>query len=77
MPYLIIVPPHIQNQIRKMHPLLKSRIRASLDSIAINPNQAKLLKDELEGLYSYRMSRYRIIYSIVEKTFKNFIIFSF
>jgi addiction module RelE/StbE family toxin len=35
--------------------------------IAVNPYDGKKLKGKYSGLYSYRISDYRIIYEIVEK----------
>ena len=64
MPYKVIIPPHVQKQIAKFHPALKQKIRAALDDLAIDPHQGKALKEDLVGLYSYRVTRYRIIYSI-------------
>ncbi len=40
------------------------RIRKALCSIAEDPYQGKPLKFELKGLWSYRVSTYRIIYTI-------------
>jgi len=53
--------------IRGCHPQLKSKIRAGLKYIVIEPEVGKSLKDELEGLRSYRISRFRIIYRISSK----------
>ena len=50
--------------IRGMHPNLKRRIKASLNIILSNPSEGKALKDELSGLRSFRVSRFRIIYRI-------------
>lgn len=64
MRYKIIIPPEIENAILKLHPLLKRKIRAALDSLAEDPQQGKPLTRELSGLYSFRVSRYRIVYRI-------------
>ena len=64
MPYRILIPPHVEQQIVKLHPHLKKKIRSALDDLANDPFQGKPLKEELAGLYSYRVARYRIIYSI-------------
>ena len=50
--------------IRGCHPQLKRKFRAGLRHILIEPEVGKSLKDELEGLRSYRISRFRIIYRI-------------
>jgi len=50
--------------IRKMHPDLKKRVRLALDEILLNPDAGKLLKHDLNGMRSYRVGRFRVIYKI-------------
>lgn len=64
MSYKVIIPPDVKKQIAKFHPALKQKIRATLDDLALDPYQGKALKEDLAGLYSCRVTRYRIIYSI-------------
>jgi len=61
------VPGEIVAFIRGCHPQLKRKIRAGLQHIVTEPESGKSLKDELEGLKSYRISRFRIIYRISSK----------
>jgi mRNA interferase RelE/StbE len=61
------VPDEILSLIRGCHPQLKRKIRAGLKHIVIEPEVGKSLKDELEGLRSYRISRFRVIYCISSK----------
>jgi len=61
------VPVKIVTLIRGCHPKLKRKIRAGLQHIVTEPESGKSLKDELEGLKSYRISRFRIIYRISSK----------
>ncbi|MGD9057551.1 MAG: type II toxin-antitoxin system RelE/ParE family toxin [Desulfobacterales bacterium] len=61
------VPVDIVGFIRGCHPQLKRKIRAGLQHIVTEPESGKSLKDELEGLKSYRISRFRIIYRISSK----------
>ena len=61
------VPLEIVTFIRGCHPKLKRKIRAGLQLILTEPESGKSLKDELEGLKSYRISRFRIIYRISSK----------
>ena len=53
--------------IRGCHPQLKRKIRAGLQHIVTEPESGKSLKDELGGLKSYRISRFRIIYRMSSK----------
>ena len=64
--YKLRVPDHLAEFIRGLHPELKRKIKGSLKSIATEPNSGKPLKEELEGLRSFRVSRFRIIYQIAE-----------
>jgi len=58
------VPDDVAELVRKMHPDLKKKIKASLQIILYNPETGKALKGELEGLRSFRVSRFRIVYRI-------------
>jgi mRNA interferase RelE/StbE len=62
-----MVPDGISKLIRKMHPHLKKRVKASLKTILSDPSSGKLLKDELAGLQSYRVGSFRIIYRVSEE----------
>jgi mRNA interferase RelE/StbE len=54
----------VANLLCTLHPKLKKKVRASLKAILSEPESGKELKDELEGLKSFRVSRFRIIYRI-------------
>ena len=62
----LIVPVEIEQLIRKMHPDWKRKLRASLDLIVSKPDSGKALFDELDGLRSFRVSSFRIIYRIAD-----------
>lgn len=61
------VPVEIVAFIRGCHPQLKRKIRAGLKHIVNEPESGKFLKEELKGLRSYRISRFRIIYRLSSK----------
>lgn len=63
--YLLRVPEALILLIRNLHPLIKADIRSALYFLVKNPNSGKALKEELHGLRSYRVKRYRVIYRIV------------
>jgi mRNA interferase RelE/StbE len=50
--------------LRGLHPELKRKIRAGLDAIREDPVAGKELHDDLTGLRSFRVGRFRIIYRI-------------
>ncbi|MEW6377451.1 MAG: type II toxin-antitoxin system RelE/ParE family toxin [Thermodesulfobacteriota bacterium] len=62
--YKLVVPGHIRELIRTMHPSLKKKIKSSLKMILSDPYLGKALLDELAGLRSFRVSSFRIIYKI-------------
>jgi len=64
IPRTLRVPDEIVALIRGCHPQLKKKNRAGLRHIMAEPDSGKSLKDELEGLKSCRISRFRIIYRI-------------
>jgi mRNA interferase RelE/StbE len=48
--------------IRGMHPGLKKKVRASLEIILSDPTSGKALRDDLTGLRSFEIGRFRIVY---------------
>ncbi len=65
--YKLLVPDNTADLIRTMHPYLKKKVRASLKIILSDPMSGKALKDELFGLRSFRVSKFRIIYRLSKK----------
>jgi mRNA-degrading endonuclease RelE of RelBE toxin-antitoxin system len=47
-----------------MHPTIKKKIKAGLKAIMEAPDTGKILRDELAGLRSMRVSKLRIIYRV-------------
>ena len=62
--YKLVIPDGVAELIRGLHPHLKQKIKVSLKIIFTNPHAGKALKDELEGMRSFRVSRLRIIYRV-------------
>jgi mRNA interferase RelE/StbE len=65
--YKLRVPDDIASLIRGMHPLLKRRIKSALKEICNDPRSGSALKEELSGLRSFRIKRFRIIYKVSSK----------
>jgi len=65
--YKLLVPDNTADLIRTMHPHLKKKVRASLKIILSDLLSGKALKDELLGLRSFRVSKFRIIYRLSKK----------
>jgi len=52
--------------LRHLHPDLKRSVRKALDDLASDPFLGKPLQDELAGLWSLPVARYRLIYPVDE-----------
>jgi mRNA interferase RelE/StbE len=65
--YSMRIPDETATVIRGMHPEIKKKIKSGLKAILEKPNTGKLLRNELAGLRSFRVSRFRIIYRVVKK----------
>lgn len=50
--------------IKGLHPQIKRRVKSALKMILSDPDIGKSLKDELKGLKSYQVGRFRIIYRL-------------
>lgn len=59
------VPPDVARLIRNLHPALKRKVRDALEHLLANPHSGKALKDNLQGLRSLRVGRFRIVYRIM------------
>jgi mRNA interferase RelE/StbE len=56
------VPDDVATVVRGLHPAIKARIRAALDALREDTTRGKPLRDDLSGLRSFRVGRFRIIY---------------
>ena len=74
MSYKLRIQTDTVSLIRGLHPLLKKKIREALQEITDDPRTGKALKDELEGLWSYRIKRIRIIYRFTSKKYIDIIV---
>lgn len=62
-----VIPPHVAEVIRSLHPDLKRSIKAAIRAIATDPECGVPLLRELDGLWKYRVRRFRIVYAIDRK----------
>ena len=58
------IPPHVAEQVRHLPPDLKRTVKAAIRTLAANPHVGDPLMKELEGLWEYRVRRFRIVYGI-------------
>ncbi len=66
-PFRPDIPPHVAEVIRSLHPDLKRSIKAAIRAIAIEPECGEPLLRDLDGLWKYRVRRFRIVYAIDRK----------
>ena len=50
--------------VRRLHPHIKRKLKAAFQAIIADPFAGKALTEELSGLRSFRVSRFRVIYRI-------------
>jgi mRNA interferase RelE/StbE len=62
-PFQPVIPPHVAEVIRALHPDLKRSIKAAIRAIAIDPECGEPLRRELLGLWKFRVRRFRIVYA--------------
>ncbi|MBA5867138.1 MAG: cytotoxin [Nitrospira sp. CR1.3] len=62
-----VIPPHLTDVIRSLHPDLKRAIKSAVRAISADPECGEPLLRELKGLWKYRVRRFRIVYSIDRK----------
>ena len=66
-PFRPDIPPHAAEVIRSLHPDLKRSIKSAVRAIATDPECGEPLLRELDGLWKYRVRRFRIVYAIDRK----------
>jgi len=66
-PFRPEVPPHVAEVIRSLHPDLKRSIKSAIRAIASNPECGEPLLRELDGMWKFRVRRFRIVYAIDRK----------
>ena len=64
--YRLRVPDPVADSIRNLHPQIKRKLRESTAVLAANPGAGNALKDELAGLWSFRIGKFKLIYRIAD-----------
>lgn len=62
--YRVVIGPAPAEDIRALHPELKRSIRSALRALGDDPSLGEPLRGELEGLWRYRVRRFRIVYGL-------------
>lgn len=63
-PFRPDIPPQVAEVVRVLHPDLKRSIQAAIRAIASDPECGVSLLRELDGLWEFRVRRFRIVYAI-------------
>jgi mRNA interferase RelE/StbE len=69
------VPDRVADVIRHLHPAIKRKLRAALEKITADPLAGKALKQELAGLRSFRVGKFRIVYRLAAAGFVELVAF--
>jgi mRNA interferase RelE/StbE len=63
--YKLKMTDEIRELMRHLHPGMKQKVRVALAEILANPGCGKALRGEFQGMRSFRVSKFRIIYRAV------------
>lgn len=58
------IPPHVAGIIRHLPPDVKRGVKAAIRVLSNNPAAGEPLQRELEGLWKYRVKRFRVVYAV-------------
>ncbi len=58
------IPPHVAEIIRHLPPDIRRTLKAAIRALSNNPELGDPLIKELEGFWKYRVTRFRIVYTI-------------
>jgi mRNA interferase RelE/StbE len=67
-PFRPVIPPHVADVIRSLHPDLKRSVKSAIRALAANPQCGEPLLRELDGLWKFRVRRFRIVYANDRRT---------
>jgi mRNA interferase RelE/StbE len=65
--YRLEIPPEVAEVIRHLAPELKRSAKEAFRGLSRAPTAGEPLRRELEGLWKYRVRRYRLVYEIESK----------
>ncbi len=62
--YRLVIPPHVADVIRSLHPDLKRSVRNALRALGDDPSAGSPLRRELGRLWKFRVRRFRVVYAV-------------
>jgi mRNA interferase RelE/StbE len=63
-PFALDIPPHVAAVLRHLPPDVKRPVTAALRAIGANPSIGARLQRDLNGLWRFRVRRFRIVYAV-------------
>ena len=66
----LVVRDELRDFLRHLPPLLKRKVKQALDEIVADPSSGKPLKEDLSGLSSYKIGRFRVVYRADEEAIR-------
>jgi mRNA interferase RelE/StbE len=60
----IDLPPHVAEVVRHLPSEIKRGVKAALRAIVVEPATGEPLRGALEGLWKFRVRRYRLVYAV-------------
>jgi len=63
-PFTLDIPPHVADVLRHLPPDVKRPVKAAIRAIAANPGIGAPLERGLNGLWQFRVRRFRIVYAV-------------
>jgi mRNA interferase RelE/StbE len=63
-PFELDIPPHVAAVLRRLPPDVKRPVEAALRAIGANPSIGARLQRDLNGLWRFRVRRFRIVYAV-------------
>ena len=58
------IPPDVAEVVRHLPPDVKRSVKHAIRALSLSPDAGEPLRRELEGLWKYRVRRFRIVYTI-------------
>ena len=58
------IPPHVEDVIRNLPPEVKRAVKAAIRALSDEPGVGEPLQRELDGLWKYRVRRFRVVYAV-------------
>jgi len=58
------IPPHVADVIRNLPPEVKRAVKAAIRALSDEPGVGEPLQRELDGLWKYRVRRFRVVYAV-------------